>query len=190
MNTLASSPSRPSVPDIDELIIQQAQRLSDELQAHRLAIFPPSAEKSLRTFSPAEAAKFLGTKAGYLRNLSLEGRGPIPSTTRSNSRVYTAEQIEELRVWLGENGDAGRRYVPHRRGNEHLQVIAVANFKGGSAKTTTAAHLAQHLSLRGYRVLAIDMDPQGSLSALHGFQPELDLGSNESLYGSIRYDDP
>jgi chromosome partitioning protein len=83
-----------------------------------------------------------------------------------------------------------RRYVPHRRGDEHLQVIAIANFKGGSAKTTTTAHLGQHLALRGYRVLAIDLDPQASLSALHGFQPELDLGPNETLYGAIRYASP
>lgn len=62
------------------------------------------------------------------------------------------------------------------------------NFKGGSGKTTTAAHLAQFLALRGYRVLAIDLDPQASLSALFGHQPELDVGPNETLYGAIRYD--
>jgi hypothetical protein len=62
MNNLAAASAPPSIPEIDELIIQQAQRLSDQLQAHRLACFPSAAEKPLRTFSPAEAAKFLGTK--------------------------------------------------------------------------------------------------------------------------------
>jgi len=76
-----------------------------------------------------------------------------------------------------------------RRPGEHLQIVAVANFKGGSGKTTTTAHLAQHLALNGYRVLALDLDPQASLSALHGFQPEIDVGANETLYGAIRYDD-
>src|SRR3712207_4580218 len=56
------------------------------------------------------------------------------------------------------------------------------------SKTTTAAHLAQYLALHGYRVLAIDLDPQASLSALFGHQPELDVGPNETLYGAIRYD--
>jgi chromosome partitioning protein len=37
-------------------------------------------------------------------------------------------------------------------------------------------------------VLAIDLDPQASLSALHGVQPEFDIGENETLYGAIRYD--
>ena len=65
----------------------------------------------------------------------------------------------------------------------------MVNFKGGSGKTTTAAHLAQYLVLKGYRVLAVDLDPQASLSALHGYQPEFDISENETLYGAIRYDD-
>ena len=39
-------------------------------------------------------------------------------------------------------------------------IVAVTNFKGGAAKTTTAVHLAQYLALRGYRVLAVDLDSQ------------------------------
>jgi chromosome partitioning protein len=63
------------------------------------------------------------------------------------------------------------------------------NFKGGSAKTTTATHLAQYLALRGYRVLAVDLDGQASMSAMLGHQPEFDVGENETIYGAIRYDD-
>src|SRR5690606_33494178 len=59
----------------------------------------------------------------------------------------------------------------------------------GSGKTTTSAHLAQYLALQGYRTLAIDLDPQASLSALFGYQPELDLSGNDTLYGAIRYDE-
>jgi chromosome partitioning protein len=81
-------------------------------------------------------------------------------------------------------------YLPGRRDDDHLQVITVINFKGGSGKTTTAAHLAQKMALDGYKVLAIDLDPQASLSALHGFQPEFDLLDGGTLYDAIRYDDP
>jgi chromosome partitioning protein len=173
----------------DSLIIEHGRDLSDKLQEHWLEHFPPHAQKSLRNFQMSEVAKFVGVKAGYLRNLSLEGKGPAPSVTSSGRRSYSAAQILELRQYLDENGRASRQYVPHRRGNEHLQIIAVANFKGGSGKTTTAAHLAQHLALGGHRVLAIDLDPQASLTALHGFQPEFDIGKNQTLYGAIRYDD-
>lgn len=71
-----------------------------------------------------------------------------------------------------------------------MQLITVINFKGGSGKTTTAAHLAQKLALDGYRVLAVDLDPQASLSALHGVQPEFDLRDGGTIYDAIRYDDP
>lgn len=87
--------------------------------------------------------------------------------------------------------DKGRgTYVPGRRPGDHLQVICVINFKGGSGKTTTSAHLAQKLVIDEYRVLAVDLDPQASLSALHGFQPEFDLADGGTLYDAIRYEDP
>ena len=39
-------------------------------------------------------------------------------------------------------------YVPARRPGEHLQVIAITNFKGGSGKTTTTAHLVRKAQVR------------------------------------------
>jgi chromosome partitioning protein len=190
-NTIATRPlpAQPAAGDIDGIISHHARELSEKLQAHRLELFPPMAQKTLRSFQVSEAAKLLGVKSGYLRNLSLDGKGPDPQVTPSGRRSYTAEQIQGLRHYLDETGRSSKRYVPCRRGEEPLQVLAVVNFKGGSGKTTTAAHLAQHLALRGHRVLAIDLDPQASLSSLHGFQPEFDVGENETLYAAIRYDD-
>ncbi|MBM3578412.1 MAG: plasmid partitioning protein RepA [Alphaproteobacteria bacterium] len=178
----------PSLSEIHEVIAGDAQQLSAKLLAHRKKLFPPEARKTLRRFSSGEAAKLIGINDGYLRQLSLDGKGPQPETSPTGRRSYSFEDIQALRVFLDEGGKAGRRYLPRRGKNEHLQVISVANFKGGSGKTTTAAHLAQYLALQGYRVLAIDLDPQASLSALHGYQPEFDIGENETLYGAIRYD--
>ncbi|OYR18241.1 plasmid partitioning protein RepA [Brucella thiophenivorans] len=150
-------------------------------------MFPPDAQKRLRPFQLSEVADYIGVTSGYLKNLSLEGKGPEPLVTASGRRSYTAQQMLELRDFLDKNSRTPGKYVPHRRGGDHLQVISVVNFKGGSAKTTTTAHLAQHLALTGHRVLTIDLDPQASLSALHGYQPEID--QNESLYEALRYDD-
>ncbi|RUV47411.1 plasmid partitioning protein RepA, partial [Mesorhizobium sp. M5C.F.Ca.IN.020.29.1.1] len=113
---------------------------------------------------------------------------PEPLIAAGGRRFYNGEQMIELRHYLDKYGRSdAKKYVPFRKPGEKLQVVAVVNFKGGSGKTTTAAHLAQHLALTGHRVLAIDLDPQASLSALHGFQPELD--GNPSLYDAIRYDE-
>ncbi|MBR0755387.1 plasmid partitioning protein RepA [Bradyrhizobium jicamae] len=174
---------------IHDTIAADARELSAKLHAHRTKLFPPKARKNLRRFTSGEVAKLVGINDGYLRQLSLEGRGPQPDTSPSGRRSYTFEDIQSLRAYLDESGKGARRYRPHRVAGDQLQVIGVVNFKGGSGKTTTAAHLAQHLTLQGYRVLAIDLDPQASLSALHGYQPEFDVEENGTLYGAIRYDD-
>ena len=49
------------------------------------------------------------------------------------------------------------------------RVIAVANQKGGVAKTTTAVNLGIGLAREGKRVLLVDTDPQGSLTASLGY---------------------
>lgn len=174
---------------INELVGSHARELSARLQAHRLQLFPPEAKKTLRRFSSLEAAKLIGVNDGYLRRLSLEKKGPAVEVGSNGRRSYTIGDIQSLRVYLDASSKPDRKYIPFRNSAEHLQVISVVNFKGGSGKTTTAAHLAQYLVLRGYRVLAIDLDPQASLSALHGVQPEFDVGENETLYGAIRYDE-
>lgn len=45
-----------------------------------------------------------------------------------------------------------------------MKTFAVINQKGGVGKSTTAQHLAAGLSLKGYRVLTVDLDPQGNTS--------------------------
>ncbi len=175
---------------IDRLVGDHAERLSERLMAHRAQLFPPNARKELRRFTSGEVAALLGVKDAYLRKLSLDGKGPQPETGSGGRRLYSSQDIMELRNLLEKRAKTPGSYLPGRRTGDHLQVITVINFKGGSGKTTTSAHLAQKCALDGYRVLAIDLDPQASLSALHGFQPEFDLTDGGTLYDAIRYEDP
>lgn len=171
----------------EDQILEQGDLISKKLHLLSMQRFPPNAKKTLRNFSLAEVAEFVAVSQSTLKKLHLEGKGPSPQTSTSGRRSYSAEQMLELRQYLDAHGRSeSRMYVPSRRGQERLQVLAVVNFKGGSGKTTTAAHLAQYLALTGHRVLAVDLDPQASLSSLHGFQPELDQVA--SLYDAIRYD--
>lgn len=171
---------------LTRLIEADADTLSAQLQHLRARAFPPTAQKELRKFAPGEAAKLIGISDVYLRTLVNDGVIGDAEKNAAGRRLYSLEQIHAIRHHLSYNK---KSYDQRRREDDRLQVIAVTNFKGGSGKTTTAAHLAQYFALRGYRVLAADLDPQASLSALFGIQPEFDLEPNETLYGAIRYDE-
>ena len=52
------------------------------------------------------------------------------------------------------------------------QVLALANQKGGVAKTTTALNLGVAFKEQGFKVLAVDLDPQGNLTMSQGMDPD------------------
>jgi len=60
-----------------------------------------------------------------------------------------------------------------------MQIIAVANQKGGCGKTTTAINLSAALAKHGHRVLLVDFDPQGHATLGLGYDPN---GFDKSAY--------
>jgi chromosome partitioning protein len=66
-------------------------------------------------------------------------------------------------------------------------IIAFANQKGGVAKTTTTLNLAVAFAESGYRVLCIDLDPQGNLTMSQGIDPDK---VEHSLYDVLVNDMP
>jgi chromosome partitioning protein len=52
------------------------------------------------------------------------------------------------------------------------EIIALANQKGGVAKTTTTLNLGVAFAELGYRVLLVDLDPQGNLTMSQGLNPD------------------
>ncbi len=65
------------------------------------------------------------------------------------------------------------------------RVVAVANQKGGVAKTTTVASLGAAFAEQGMRVLLVDLDAQACLTFSLGVDPdELELSVNDVVLGS------
>ncbi len=71
--------------------------------------------------------------------------------------------------------------------DQQAKVIALANQKGGVGKTTTAVNLSASLAELGYRVLVLDLDPQGNATTGLGVSPrELE----HSIYDVLMKDEP
>ncbi|MEY2565559.1 MAG: chromosome partitioning protein [Actinomycetota bacterium] len=81
--------------------------------------------------------------------------------------------------------------MPERASNHFARptprVMAVANQKGGVGKTTTAVNLGAALAELGYRVLVIDLDPQGNATTGLGVNPR---NLEHSVYDVIMHDTP
>jgi chromosome partitioning protein len=67
------------------------------------------------------------------------------------------------------------------------EVIAIANQKGGVGKTTTAVNLGAALAEAGYRLLVVDLDPQGNATTGLGLNPR---DVSRSIYDVILNDLP
>lgn len=168
---------------------EDAERLSEALEHMSKLFLAPKEEKTLRSFATPEVAELLRVSDGYLRKAHFDGRIPEVEQGANNKRLYTAENIIEIRHILAQNAKDPLQFLPGRRPGDKLQIWSTVNFKGGSSKTTTTISLGMRLAMRGYRVLLLDSDPQASLTTFFGYQPEIDFRKGGTLYDAIRYND-
>lgn len=166
-----------------------SERLNAAIREHLLSAFAPDSTKALRSFSAPETADLLGVSGQFMRKVHSEGTIPEPEDVRGGRRYYTAQEIWDAREILEKASRKKGRYLPRRSSDEKLQIWQLMNFKGGSSKSTTSIHLAHYFALRGYRVLVVDLDPQGSLTSMCGISPEIEF-DGLTVYDAIRYDDP
>jgi len=164
LNNIAALPSI-----IDFQALQEVSYSSSAMvQLVRDHVFAPERQKKAPSFGTSELLEISGTSLGRFKYLYdkevVLPRGRIPSSRRE----FT---LAEFREWQR----ALRPEAMRDASNATACTIAVSNFKGGSTKTTTAATLAQGLSLRGHNVLLVDLDPQGSASSLFGYLPDVDV---------------
>ncbi|MCS7298545.1 MAG: AAA family ATPase [Spirochaetia bacterium] len=68
------------------------------------------------------------------------------------------------------------------------KCIVVANQKGGVGKTTTVINISHYIAMRGYKVLAVDIDPQGNLG--RGLGIELSSSRKGTYEALMNQEDP
>ena len=158
----------PRAPIDMRRILALATRASSMVEQIRGRLLAPESRKISPHYSAAQLAALCGVDKSHV-NYRLT-KGDLPSgrlTPNGGKREFT---LSEARLWA-----RAYRQDKMKPAGQRAICIAVANFKGGVAKTTSSMILAQGLSLRGHRVLAIDIDPQGSLTTLHGILPETEV---------------
>ncbi len=131
--------------------------------------YAPDGKKRLRKFSTWEICRYLiPVASSHLRRV-LRNNPELPQGEgEGGAKWFTLEEVLALRNFFAEEGAAKKEYRPYRPKGLPAKVVAVANFKGGVGKTSTAAHLAMSAALDGYRVLVIDLDSQGSMTSIMG----------------------
>lgn len=131
--------------------------------------YAPDGRKRLRMFSTWEVCRYLIPVApAHFRRVLKKNTDLPQGVGDGNSKWFSLEDVLELRDHFAQEGASGREYRPWRPEGLPAKTIAVANFKGGVGKTSTAAHLAMSAALDGYKVLVIDLDSQGSMTSIMG----------------------
>ena len=159
--------------ELNDLVDQSTHATAILNQVRGLMLSPTSTKKP-PVYTAKDLAAMCGIEMEYLNYRIKQGdlpAGTLP--TGSRRRIFT---LIEARLWV----KALREHAPKPKGQK-AATIAIGNFKGGVSKTTTTMTLAQGLSLRGYQVLVIDMDPQGSLTTLFGVIPDTEVDEEATI---------
>nr|WP_280971505.1 AAA family ATPase [Cupriavidus gilardii]WDE72644.1 Plasmid replication protein RepA [Cupriavidus gilardii] len=155
-------------------IADQAIKAANTVVEVRHRMLAPTATKAAPVFNAAQLAVLCEADKNQIAYRLKQGGLPSGVPTASGRRREFT--LAEAREWVR----AFRARFARPAGAPAI-TIAVGNFKGGVSKTTTVMTLAQGLSLRGHRVLAIDMDPQGSLTTLFGIIPDAEVGEGDTF---------
>ncbi|MFE3838674.1 AAA family ATPase [Pseudogemmobacter sonorensis] len=127
--------------------------------------------RRLREFSTWEITRYLIPVATAHFRRVLKANPNLPqgrAQVEGGTRWFTLDEVLRLRAFFAAEGNKSKEYLPWRPKGLPAKLVAVANFKGGVGKTSTAAHLAMSAALDGYKVLVIDLDSQGSMTSIFG----------------------
>lgn len=170
--------------DPAEVTNLMANRLKSAVKGLLQQAYAPDQTKNMRLINAAEAAELLGASMPYMRKCHSDGTLPEPVHATKSQRRYTAAELWECRRLMAAKSRTPLKHLPWRREGESLQVWQMMNFKGGCSKTTATIHVAHYLALHGFRVLLVDMDPQGSLTGMCGLDPHTEFGGM-TIYNAI-----
>lgn len=168
-NFLNLAPKGYSMAELEK----RGQYMAELRRELRTQITEPMPRKSAPTYSVSQLADICRLDRQRITYLCNKESTALPKGRLvGRAREFT---LEEVLAWVAE--------VPGYRipANWRAPTIVCANFKGGSTKSTTAMCLAQGLTLRGRRVLLVDLDPQATLTELCGFYADAEVSEEHTV---------
>ena len=152
---------------------RRGQFMADLGRELRTRITEPMPRKAAPTYSVAQLAEICQLDRQRIKYLCNKESSTLPKgRIVGRAREFTLAEVLE---WVKE---VPAYSLPT---NWQTPTIVSANFKGGSTKSTTAMCLAQGLTLRGRRVLLVDLDPQGTLTELCGFYADAEVSEEHTV---------
>lgn len=116
-----------------------------------------------RRYTLQQTSEMINVDPKLISYAEVNGLLPTPNNrTDTKQKIrsgYTVNQINHMRSAFGK-----RPTNP----NSDCPIVSFMNLKGGSTKTTTCLLFSQYLAIKGFRVLIVDSDPQGTLSTCYG----------------------
>lgn len=156
---------------------EKLKKITDEL---RDQIIAPRPRKNPPTFTSSQVAALCGIDRNRFNYLFSREGSTLPQGAGQGNRRSRVFTLAETREWVRQVAEFPKTPLQTKNAGEG-KVILISNFKGGSTKTTTAMNLAQGLSLRGRKVLIMDLDPQASITELCGLYAEKDVTEEDTV---------
>lgn len=136
--------------------------------------FTPDLAKTLRTWGIKDASEMIGRSRKTVSDLEKTGTFPkLKTDPRTGRKLYTLHDINLRREHFGTR--------PCKPSGTNPFILGVINYKGGVGKSETAINGSHSFALKGYRILNVDLDSQGTDTHSFGINPDYDLGKDQTL---------
>jgi chromosome partitioning protein len=167
------------------MVEEEAHPIVEELERME-EVVPEYRSDEPRPTGPVVGEAYVEDESGFVaveeeENLEAEEEEDLEAE-EDDGRMRAADLLAPVRQDF-----TAQRQAEQEGPVKTADVIVFANQKGGVAKTTTTLNLAVAFAESGYRVLCIDLDPQGNLTMSQGIDPDK---VEKSLYDVLVNDMP
>jgi chromosome partitioning protein len=132
-----------------------------------------------------DAATQFGVKVDRLRRAAWEGR--LETRLMGNQRLVRPSEVQRFLTYgsrPSQPSNVNPVSVEEGERTTMARTICITAPKGGVGKSTTALNLGAALVEQGQRVLLVDLDPQGSLTRITGYEPE---ALDQTMYTAFKH---